>query len=122
MKTTKDLFVPYDLALELELVDFKTAYFGFYNNNHEIDFEIGIKGAPMWQQVFDFFFEKYGMSGCVVRKINDRSQRTYTGIISYNNGSTTTLNLFAKSEDARLELVHFMIFLSSKNLLIDDVC
>ena len=110
MKTTKDLFIPYDLAIELDKVDFKTAFFGFYNNKHEIDFEIGVRGAPMWQQVFDWFVENHKMSGMVIQSEAHNSTFVYRGFAHYLNGQKVELNRCATLEEAKQELVSFMIF------------
>lgn len=67
-------FLPYNLALELKELGFFEECLGFYiwqswNNNSRL--EIGNDGeytcetikAPLWQQAFRFFIEKYMLSG-----------------------------------------------------------
>jgi hypothetical protein len=110
MKTTKDLFIPYDLAIELDKVDFKTAFFGFYNNNHEIDFEIGVRGAPMWQQVFDWFTDNHKISGAGILEETEDGVTPYRGVVYYMNGKRTQLTSCATLEEAKMEVVQFMIF------------
>jgi len=110
MKTTKDLFIPYDLSVELDKVDFKTAFFGFYNNNHEIDFEIGVRGAAMWQQVFDWFTETHKMSGMVIQFETDYGVIAYRGVAHYLNGQKVELNRCGTLDEAKHELLSFMIF------------
>jgi hypothetical protein len=112
MKTTKDLFIPFDLAVELDKIDFKTAFFGFYNNNHEIDFEIGVRGAPMWQQVFDWFTDNHKMSGAAILKENSDGLMPYCGVVHYMNGKTTQLSRCATIEEAKREVIDFMIFVT----------
>ena len=110
MKTTKDLFIPYDLAVELDKVNFKTAFFGFYNNKHEIDFEIGVRGAPMWQQVFDWFTDNHKMSGMVIQLPTDNGLMGYRGFAHYLNGQKVELNRCNALDEAKYEVVSFMIF------------
>ena len=112
MKTTKDLFIPYDLAIELDKVDFRTAFFGFYNNRHEIDFEIGVRGAPMWQQVFDWFTDNYKMSGMPIQIETDNNVIAYRGVVHYLNGQKVELNRSNTLEEAKREIVSFMIFVA----------
>lgn len=112
MKTTKDLFIPYDLAIELDKVDFRTAFFGFYNNQHEIDFEIGVRGAPMWQQVFDWFTDNHKMSGMPIQIETDNNVIAYRGVVHYLNGQKVELNRSDTLQEAKREIVSFMIFVA----------
>jgi hypothetical protein len=75
-KDLKDLFVPYEIAVQLKELGFNERGFGFYeleklvistwmntNSYLEIDFEEGKPRitAPIFAQAFDFFREKYNL-------------------------------------------------------------
>jgi hypothetical protein len=72
-------FIPYEQALELKELGFDERCFGFYNPRHEISKEplyehTGgtfdnynrtdyLVSAPLYQQAFRWFREKYGLAG-----------------------------------------------------------
>lgn len=63
----KELFVPYEQALELKELGFDEPCFGFYNdmeNNKPMGGNFpcdGRNSAPLYQQCFRWFREKYKM-------------------------------------------------------------
>lgn len=73
----KDQFLPYELAIQLKELGFNKICLGWYNANqpdileyaNAMNFEDWLKGkhctAPLWQQAFDFFLEKYEIN-CIL--------------------------------------------------------
>ena len=70
MKNIKDNFIPYEEAKELKELGFDEECFGRYSHsqssliycfilNHNLN--QSFQSAPLWQQAFDFFNEKYGI-------------------------------------------------------------
>ena len=77
---TESLFVPYEIAVELKKLGFGESCFGYYTVDEVLNFDSFkmFKGsdlttltsqsdwttlAPLWQQAFRFFREKYMLSG-----------------------------------------------------------
>ena len=71
MNSIESNFVPYQIAVDMKSIGFDEPCFGFYrkeklylcdykNVNEE---KISIISAPLYQQVFRFFREKYMLSG-----------------------------------------------------------
>ena len=71
MNSIESNFVPYQIAVDMKSIGFNKPCFGFYrkeklylcdykNVNEE---KISIISAPLYQQVFRFFREKYMLSG-----------------------------------------------------------
>jgi hypothetical protein len=79
MKNIQDNFVPYEIALELKELGFESMCFGFYRSSEDIlpttelitrissiqtMNKVGLRIevlAPLYQQAFDFFREKYNL-------------------------------------------------------------
>ena len=66
----KEQFVTYEIALKLKELGFDESCFGYYGIQNEIKYEISYNSdpnlqkrkfisAPLWQQVIDWFREKY---------------------------------------------------------------
>jgi len=62
-------FVPYELAVKLKAIGFNEECFGAYHNENyldleseEYDYSYAVK-APIFQQAFRWFREKYGLEG-----------------------------------------------------------
>ena len=75
-------FIPYDLALELKDLGFNEECFAWYNISQDnlcffgddycADMYAGEKSrpeAPLWQQAFRFFREKYGLHYIICKNI-----------------------------------------------------
>ena len=71
-------FIPYDLALELKELGFNEPCFGFYNRKEKLylcdyknanEEKISIISAPLYQQAFRFFREKYGLHYIICKNI-----------------------------------------------------
>jgi hypothetical protein len=65
-------FIPYKQALELKELGFNESCFGYYNYNGSHFFEHkpktddkNLTKAPLFQQVFRWFREKYNLFGCI---------------------------------------------------------
>ena len=68
----ESLFCPYEQALTLKELGFNEPCFGFYNRKEKLylcdyknanEEKISIISAPLYQQAFRFFREKYKLSG-----------------------------------------------------------
>ena len=106
-------FVPYNLALELKELGFFEECLGFYiwqswNNNSRL--EIGNDGeytcetikAPLWQQAFRFFREKYGLHYIICKNIQmDGYGYREVILIPYMEENENTI--FKTYEEAELE-------------------
>ena len=120
----ESLFCPYELALELKKLGFFEECLGFYiwqswNNNSRL--EIGNDDeytcetlkAPLYQQAFRFFREKYNLHYIVYKNINidgyDFCEITIDGIINKNT--------FKTYEEAEFEcLVKLIDIVKKQNL------
>lgn len=89
----KKLFIPYELALKLKELGFDEECLGwFYKDNSDrgkvqirpFSSEYGIK-APLWQQAFDFFLEKYNLSYEFL--YDDAQIQIYLGEVTYPDTS-----------------------------------
>ena len=106
-------FIPYDLALELKELGFFEECLGFYiwqswNNNSRL--EIGNDGeytcetikAPLYQQAFRFFREKYGLHYIICKNIQmDGYGYREVILIPYMEENENTI--FKTYEEAELE-------------------
>lgn len=59
-------FVPFEFAVKLKELGFDEPVLGWFNGSKELEYEnrYGARNfidAPLWQQAFDFFREKYGL-------------------------------------------------------------
>ena len=120
-------FVPYNLALELKELGFFEECLGFYiwqswNNNSRL--EIGnddeytcktIK-APLYQQAFGFFREKYGLHYIICKNIQmDGYGYREVILIPYMEENENTI--FKTYEEAELEcLVKLIDIVKKQNL------
>jgi|31_taG_2_1085359.scaffolds.fasta_scaffold04619_4 hypothetical protein len=58
----KNEFVPYELAIKLKELGFDEPCFGYYDGGGNLYTEmVEVLKAPLYQQVFRFFREKYGL-------------------------------------------------------------
>ena len=64
-------FIPYEQALELKELGFNDLCLFYYGNNealriyHQSEIGEDLIGAPLYQQVFRWFREKYDLFGCI---------------------------------------------------------
>ena len=116
-------FIPYEQALELKELGFDEQCIAYYvNNQDKLIFDItGVnnftrtnygsvlgkhcQAAPLWQQVFEFFREKYNLHYIIYKNIN---------IDGYDFCEITTDNIINKNsyvtyEEARLECLKKLI-------------
>lgn len=117
MKTIKDLFVPYNLSLKLEEIGFnEECFITFYNEKSLTAFgqrTMFIKNsktnkvsAPLWDQVFDWFDDRYNLFSYVtiVSKGSYGSIYSYT-IINHSDfideSTTFTESGFKSKEEVR---------------------
>ena len=105
-------FVPYDLALELKELGFKEECLGFYvpllDGTQEFElmkFESQGKKvvlAPLWQQAFRFFREKYGLHYIICKNIQmDGYGYREVTLIPYMEENENTI--FKTYEEAEVE-------------------
>ncbi|MGV6945027.1 hypothetical protein [Sphingobacterium kyonggiense] len=58
----KNQFVPYELAVKLKELGFRDNCMMYYHNGNLVNyFNLSTTIAPLWQQAFDWFREKYGL-------------------------------------------------------------
>jgi len=92
----KNNFVPFEIAKELRELGFDEPCFGYYGEANElrlerfVDKDKDLLKAPLWQQVFRWFIEKYQLNGVpyynFVGKWDYNIQRVEAGLLS---GSVT---------------------------------
>ena len=64
-------FIPYEQALELKELGFNDLCLFYYGDNkalriyHQSEIEEDLIGAPLYQQAFRWFREKYDLFGCI---------------------------------------------------------
>ncbi len=113
-------FLPYEIALAMKSIGFDEPCFGFYENkilkptsyvsdfkngtNHNVDFDNVFKliPAPLYQQCWRWFREKYRLDGKPEYFLND----WYCFIINDMEGKDTSRRLFTEfpsHEEAELE-------------------
>lgn len=85
----EEKFVPYELALKLKELGFNEPCINFWYQSGTLNNSVPIYeakdwyhsnshlNAPLWQQVFDFFREKYGVDGWVVPYHSDTKMYCY---------------------------------------------
>ena len=112
-RTMEKEFIPFEIALSLKELGFDEPCFSFYrkeklylcdykNVNEE---KISIISAPLYQQAFKFFKEKYNLNFIVYKNINidgyDFCEITLNGI--------ENINTFKSYEEAELECIKKLI-------------
>ena len=124
----KKEFIPYKYALELKELGFDEQCIAYYvNNQDKLIFDItGVnnftrtnygsvlgkhcQAAPLWQQAFDWFREKYNLHYIIYKNINidgyDFCRVTTDGITNKNTYSY---------EEARLECLKKLIEICKNN-------
>jgi hypothetical protein len=76
-------FVPYEPALELKELEFDEHCFGWYSKDGtfyegKMTIHQGLLSAPLYQQAFRFFREKYGYYYPIHRTTNNTNQVLYS--------------------------------------------
>ena len=122
----QEQFVPYELALELRELGFNEKCFSFYwstpSLKHHKYLESGIRGevrfghfnnenrisAPLWQQAFDWFREKYNLHIIIDSNVNNSGYRCC--IVNQNNNIYNNIDdRFNTYNEARLECLKKLI-------------
>jgi hypothetical protein len=123
----KNEFVPYDIALAMKELGFDEPCFGFYNDmdnntpmggNYPCD---GLNSAPLYQQAFRWFREKYNLYATIVP--NDTIPRWMviqidnhkTGEIICGPMDLTNLRNFKTYEEAELACLRKLIEIVNQN-------
>ena len=112
MNSIESNFVPYQIAVDMKSIGFDEPCFGFYrkeklylcdykNVNEE---KISIISAPLYQQVFRFFREKYTLLSFVDI---DSSYRIYCDDIKFDLDIDS--RIFKTYEEAELECLKKLI-------------
>jgi hypothetical protein len=124
MNTIESNFVPYQIALDMKSIGFDERCFGYYDNVFKIhlcSFETmsdrGFISAPLYQQAFRWFREKYGLKIGIDVWANNYEKWWYC-IYSKKNGEWDILlenNNIEFYEEAELECLNKLIELCKKN-------
>ena len=111
-------FIPYQEALALKELGFDEPCFGYYNYNgtHFFDYkpktdDKNLTKAPLYQQAFRWFREKYGLSGWVNESFAGSSRQ---GVISIKSEIglryyPSTTKIFDTYEEAELACLKELI-------------
>ena len=119
-------FIPYDLALELKDLGFNEECFAWYNMSQDnlcffgddccADMYAGEESrpeAPLWQQAFRFFREKYGLHYIICKNIQmDGYGYREVILIPYMEENENTI--FKTYEEAELECLVKLIELAKE--------
>ena len=128
----KKEFIPYELALELKKLGFDEICLGYYFIGNTFSISMNntmftknsivnnrpdnVITAPLWQQAFDWFREKYDIFSKINRNYIDKSLKEYWYEIEYfHNNSLHGTSSIADSkynltyEEARLECLKKLI-------------
>ena len=118
---TESLFVPYKIALELKDLGFNEECFAWYNMSQDnlcffgddccADMYAGEESrpeAPLWQQAFRFFREKYGLHYIICKNIQmDGYGYREVILIPYMEENENTI--FKTYEEAELACIKKLI-------------
>jgi len=116
----ESLFVPYEIALALKQLGFDEPCFGLWNLNNG-KYEVDIIGvckyskefkyrqviAPLYQQVFRWFREKYALYGTIKYGNNEFDKSIY--LFPCVNGVIVGNDSFKTQEEAELECLKKLI-------------
>lgn len=112
----KNQFVPYELSFKLNELGFDEECFGFYDNKNKYLIQLHSSKdknsilAPLFQQVFDWFREKYNLH-CVIDEYENPKSWGYL----INNDDLDEECNFETYEEARQACLEKLIELSKKN-------
>jgi len=95
-------FIPYEQALELKELGFDEPCFGcydekYYTNSKEDTWNCS---APLYQQAFRWFREKYGLHNYVYKNV---AGADFWGYYTWKTGGTSPYNSYEEAELACLE-------------------
>jgi len=123
-------FIPYEQALELKQLGFDEPCFAFYDEslyfpNNENQYgtfcnqklDVPFCSAPLYQQVFRWFREKYNLDisiNTVYSKYNEILSRKYSGVID-NEGVFTNVGFYDTYEEAELTCLKKLIEIVKSN-------
>jgi hypothetical protein len=106
-------FVPYELAIKLKELGFDEPCFSFYidvdkflyTNQKWLDYNLNSRriSAPLYQQAFRWFREKYGFEIFLKKEVNIVSGKTYSYLIE-NDVEEIIKRSLSKSGIERAEL------------------
>ena len=116
-------FIPYEQALALKELGFDEPCLGYYielRNPVEGLLKIGLDNdylqAPIYQQTFKFFREKYGLSSCIFLKMSNNKRKIWYYINELDNRLVRTMyfksypkGFFKTYEEAELECLKKLI-------------
>ncbi len=116
MKIEKE-FIPYQQALELKELGFNEPCFDFYDNNQELFYNHENKekihvgdgvNAPLYQQAFRWFREKYGLGSIIQPTYSETNQYKVFHLKGITKGESTSIE-FKTYEEAELECLKKLI-------------
>ena len=120
----EEQFISYESSLKLRNLGFDEDCFGYYvgkdrrvfllddvdvpsTSNFKLSSKISFR-APLWQQAFDWFCEKYRLSGTVQYFLNDYWCYTINDMKNIHE-SNRLFTEFKTKEEARLKLLEKLI-------------
>jgi hypothetical protein len=110
-------FIPYEQALELEELGFKELCLFYYGNNealriyHQSEISRDLIAAPLYQQAFRWFREKYNIDisiNTIYSKYNENTSKKYGGAID-NESVFTNVGFYNTYEEAELACLKKLI-------------
>ncbi len=118
-------FIPYEQALDLKELGFDESCFGYHTNDKDYPFILDVRNlkdkykeetkAPLYQQVFRWFREKYNLE-CHIKSLYEQRENKgfYFGIDDYTNRDFYSKPYYSY-EEAELECLKKLIELCKKN-------
>lgn len=118
-------FVPYEQALELKKIGFDEPCFGFFYEDEEFELcpvknnnLLGYTNAPLYQQAFRWFREKYYLHSCI-SAMNNGIELLYAPLIDIINKATLDFDVYISYEEAELECLKKLIEIVKEQKLND---
>ena len=125
----EDLFIPYEQALTLKELGFDEPCLGYY------DHDLGLfllkyfnynsteaVSAPLYQQSFKFFREKYGLASVIHLKMSNNKRKIWFNICELDNRLVKSMyfksyvkGMFKTYEEAELECLKELIKIVKEN-------
>jgi hypothetical protein len=113
-------FIPYEQALALKELGFDEPCLANYLSTKKLDISLWRHGfdipAPLYQQAFRWFREKYGLSACALLKMRDSKRVSFYIINELDNRliqskffKSKISNLYKTYEEAELECIKKLI-------------
>ena len=118
-------FVPYDIALALKELGFDELCFGLFDmrgkfivkpfaNQTMSENEFGGCSAPLYQQAFRWFREKYNLKSCIMFRTSMEDNKEYYDWLI--KGQEVVYRHFNTYEEAELECLKQLIEIVKKQL------